>query len=164
MGFTGTPEINYAFNLGLEYKGVGFNVLFQGTENYTHYLNTQGVFNPLINNSNLSTHYLNNCWRPGQDNGNVLYPRLTSLASPNNYRPSSVWYADASFFKLRNCEVYYKFSASFLENMKMKDLKLYIKGENLLSVHNLPANIDPENTWGGYPALPGISVGASIIF
>jgi hypothetical protein len=48
--------------------------------------------------------------------------------------------------------------------MKMKDLKLYIKGENLLSVHNLPANIDPENTWGGYPALPGISVGVSIIF
>ncbi len=164
MGFTETPEINYSFNLGLEYKGVGFNVLFQGTENYTHYLNTQGIFNPLINNSNLSTYYLKNCWRPGQDNGNVLYPRLTSLASPNNYRPSSVWYADASFFKLRNCEVYYKFSAGLLENMKMKDLKLYIKGENLLSVHNLPANIDPENTWGGYPALPGISVGASIIF
>jgi TonB-linked SusC/RagA family outer membrane protein len=164
MGFTGSPQINYAFNLGLEYKGVGFNILFQGTGNYTHYLNTQGVFNPLINNSNLSTYYFENCWRPGQDNGSVLYPRLTSLANPNNYRPSSVWYSDASFFKLRNCEVYYKFPASLLESMKMKDLKLYVKGENLLSIHNLPANIDPENTWGGYPALPGISVGASIIF
>lgn len=164
MGFTGTPQINYSFNLGLEYKGVGFNVLFQGTGNYDHYLGTQGVFNPLINNSNLSTYYFENSWRPGQDNGNVLYPRLTSLANPNNFRPSSVWYADASFLKLRNCEVYYKFPTSILENIKMKDLKLYVKGENLLSIHNLPANIDPENTWGGYPALPGISVGASIIF
>lgn len=164
MGFTGTPQVNYAFNVGLEYKGVGFNVLFQGTDNYTHYLNTQGVFNPLINNSNLPTYYLENSWHPGQDNTNAIYPRLTSLASPNNYRPSSVWYADASFFKLRNCEVYYKFSENLLSKMKMQDLKLYVKGENLLSVHNLPANIDPENTWGGYPTLRGISVGASIIF
>ncbi len=164
LGFAGSPEINYALSLGLEFKGIGFNVLFQGTRNQTHYLNTQGVFNPLINNSNLSTYYLENSWRDGQSNENAIYPRLTSLASPNNYRPSSIWYADASFLKLRNCEVYYKFSSAALEKMKMKSLKLYVKGENLLSIHNLPANIDPENTWGGYPALPGISVGASVVF
>lgn len=29
MGFTGSPQINYAFNLGLEYKGVGFNILLK---------------------------------------------------------------------------------------------------------------------------------------
>lgn len=164
MGFTGTPEINYSFNLGLEYKGFGFNVLFQGIENYTHYLNTQGIFNPLINNSNLSTYYFENSWRPGQDNSNALYPRLTSLANPNNYRPGSIWYANASFLKMRDCEVYYKLPESVVESIKVKDLKLYVKGENLLSIHNLPANVDPENTWGGYPTLSGISVGASIIF
>ncbi|HHU95884.1 MAG TPA: SusC/RagA family TonB-linked outer membrane protein [Petrimonas sp.] len=164
IGYTGTPEINYSFNVGLEYKGLGFNILFQGVENYTHYLNTQGVFNPMVNNSNLSTHYFEHCWRPGQDNSEALYPRLTTLASPNNYRSSSAWYANASFLKLRNCEIYYKFQTGLFGLDKMKGLKIYAKGENLLSLHDLPANIDPENTWGGYPALIGISVGASVIF
>lgn len=164
LGFAGSPEINYAFNLGLEYKGFGFNVLFQGVSNYSQYLAVQGVFNPLINNSNLSTYYFENSWRPGQDNANAIYPRLTSLASPNNYRSSSIWYSDGSFFKLRNCEVYYKLPVSLSDKMNMSTLKLYVKGENLLSVDNMPANLDPENAWGGYPILPGISVGASIVF
>jgi hypothetical protein len=65
---------------------------------------------------------------------------------------------------LRHCEVYYKLPKSVLDKAKMQEVKLFVKGENLLSIDDLPANIDPENTWGGYPALPGISVGASIIF
>jgi len=164
MGYSGSPEINYSINLGAEYKGFGFNVLFQGADNYTQYLGTQGVFNPLVNNSNLSTHYMENSWHPGADNSNAIYPRLTSLASPNNYRSSSIWYADASFIKLRHCEVYYKLPKSVLDKAKMQEVKLFVKGENLLSIDDLPANIDPENTWGGYPSLPAISVGASIIF
>lgn len=159
-----SPEINYSFNLGLEYKGFGFNVLFQGTGNYTQYLGTQGVFNPLINNSNLSTYYNNNCWHPGQDNSNAIFPRLTSLASPNNYQSSSLWYKDASFLKLRNCEVYYKFPKKMLDKVHISDVKMFVKGENLLSFSKMPANMDPENMWGGYPILPAFSVGTSIKF
>jgi len=164
LGRAGSPEINYSFNLGLEFKGFGFNALFQGVGNYTKYLETQGIFKPLVNNSNLSTDYLENCWRPNVDNSNAIYPRLTSLASPNNYRSSSLWYADASFIKLRNCEVYYKLPKNVLDKLKIQSVKIYVKGENLLSIHNLPANVDPENTWGGYAILPAVSFGASIMF
>jgi TonB-linked SusC/RagA family outer membrane protein len=164
MGYAGTPEINYAFNFGLEYKGLGFDILFQGVDHYTVYLNNQGVFNPLVNNSNLSTYYNENCWHPGADNSNAIYPRLTSLASPNNYRSSSLWYKDASFMKLRHCEVYYKLPHSLLNKVKIEDFKIYVKGENLLSIDDLPANIDPENAWGGYPSLPAVAIGASIVF
>ncbi len=164
MGYAGTPEINYAFNLGLEYKGIGFNFLFQGASNYTQYLGTQGIFTPLVNNSNLSAHYMENAWHPGADNSNAIYPRLTSLASRNNYRASSIWYSDASFIKLRHCEVYYRLPQSLLSQVKIQEFKIYVKGENLLTFDNLPANIDPENTWGGYPIMPAVSVGASIVF
>jgi TonB-linked SusC/RagA family outer membrane protein len=159
-----SPQINYSFNLGAEFKGFGFNVLVQGTGNATQYLSTQGVFNPLVNNSNLSTYYLENCWRPGQDNSKAIFPRLTSLASPNNYQTSSLWYANASFIKLRNCEVYYKLPKRILGSAHMDEVKLFVKGENLLSINKMPANMDPENMWGGYPILPAISVGASIKF
>lgn len=164
MGYAGTPEINYAFNFGLEYKGIGFNLLFQGAANYTQYLGTQGVFNPLVNNSNMSSYYMENAWHPGADNSNAIYPRLTSLASPNNYRSSSIWYTDASFIKLRHVEVYYNLPQSLLSRVSIQNFKIYVKGENLFTIDNLPANIDPENTWGGYPIMPAMSVGASIVF
>lgn len=164
LGYAGSPEINCSFNFGLEYKGFGFDGLFQGVGNYTQYLGTQGVFQPLVNNSNLSTYYLENAWRPNQDNSKVIYPRLTSLASLNNYRSSSLWYADASFIKLRNCEVYYKLPKSVLNQLKIQSIKIYVKGENLLIFDKLPANKDPENIGGGYPILPAISFGASIMF
>lgn len=156
--------INYSFNLGAEFKGFGFNVLLQGTQSATQYLGTQGIFNPLVNNSNLSTYYLQNAWRPGQDNSKALFPRLTSLASPNNYQTSSLWYADASFIKLRNCEVYYKLSKRTIGLAHMNEVKIFVKGENLLSINKMPANMDPENMWGGYPILPALTVGASIKF
>ena len=164
MGYTGSPEINYAFNLGLDYKGFGFNLLFQGVSNYSNYMNTPGVLTPLVNNSNLSTYYLENSWRPDQDNSSALFPRLTSLASPNNYRSSSLWFFDASFLKLRNCEIYYKLPKKVLDNLKMEQLKIYVKGENVFSVDNMPSNLDSENYWGGYPTLPGFSLGASFVF
>jgi TonB-linked SusC/RagA family outer membrane protein len=164
MGYAGYPEINYSFNLGLEYKGLGFNVLFQGVGNYTQQLGVTGVFQPLVINSNLSSYYLANCWRPNQDNTNAIYPRLTSLYNANSFRSSTLWYADASFIKLRNCEVYYKLPKSVLDKLKIEAVKLYVKGENLLSIDKLPANTDPENIWGGYPILPAVSFGASIMF
>lgn len=159
-----SPEVNYSFILGTEFKGFGFNVLLQGTGNYTQYLGAQGIFNPLVNNSNLSTYYLENSWRPGQDNSNAIYPRLTSLASPNNYRSNSIWYADASFIKLRNCEVYYKFPKRIVDLVHTNEVKIFVKGENLLSLNKIPANMDPENMWGAYPILPAVSVGASVKF
>lgn len=127
-------------------------------------MNTQGVLSPLVNNSNLSTYYLENSWHPNQDNSNVLFPRLTSLASPNNYRSSSLWFYDASFLKLRNCEIYYKLPKNVVSNLKMEQLKLYVKGENLFSIDNMPSNLDPENYWGAYPTLPGFAFGASFVF
>lgn len=164
MGYSGPPEVNYAFNFGIEFKGFGLNCLFQGVANHTQYLGTQGIFTPLVNNSNLTTYYMENAWHPGEDNSNAIYPRLSSLENRNNFKGSSIWYHDASFLKLRNCEVYYKLPQTLLSHLKIQDFKLYVKGENLLSLHNLPNNIDPENTWGGYPIMPAISIGTSFVF
>jgi hypothetical protein len=149
--------------LGLEYKGFGFNALFQGASNYSQELSLSGVYTPLIGNVNLSKHYLENAWRAGGSNGDPLYPRLTSETNPNNYHPSSVWYSNVSFLKLRNCEVYYKLPQSLFSNIKVKDVKIYIKGENLLSVDNIKI-MDPEVVSTAYPTLKTISIGASVKF
>jgi len=164
MGYNSwTPEINYAFSLGMEYKGLGFNILFQGVGNYTKYLNLGSVYVPLVGNQNLSQHYYENRWIPGQDNSHAKYPRLTSEDNPNNYRPSSLWYADASFLKLRNCEIYYHMPASWFNKTFFKGMKIYVKGENLLTIDNIKT-IDPELASTAYPVCKAVNIGLSMKF
>lgn len=102
------PELNYSFNIGLEYKGLGFDALFQGVGHNTAYLSIPGIYQPLVDRANISKEYLEHCWMPDGSRPNAKYPRLTSVASPNNYRQNSIWLQDASFLKLRYLDVYYK--------------------------------------------------------
>ena len=52
IGYSTTaPEIYYSFHLGAEWKGIGVDVMFQGTGNYSAVLNTKSMFWPLINNT-----------------------------------------------------------------------------------------------------------------
>jgi len=157
------PKINYAFTAGLEYKGLGFNLLFQGTGKHTKFLYVPGVFRPMANNLNLSEHYWRNSWQPGGDNSNVLYPRLSTQQSVNNNRNSTVWLADASFLKLRNCEVYYKLPSSWSKKMHVKSARIYVQGENLLSFSAFDI-MDPENLGTNYPILKAVNLGIKVNF
>ena len=159
----GIPEINYAFNLGFEYQGFGVNATFQGVGNFYRPLDMAGVFKPISGNTNVSKYYLDNCWRPEQDNKQARFPRLSSQGSVNNNQNSDLWYANGSFFKLRNCEVYYNFPNKWLKNTFVSGTKLFVKGENLFSIDNFP-EIDSEVYWAAYPTLRSVSAGFSVSF
>ncbi len=161
-GSVGLPELNYAFNLGFEYKGIGFNAWFQGTGNYMANLrDVTGVWNVMSGNKNLSVDYYNNCWDVLGDN--ALYPRLSSQANTNNEQNSDVWYKSVHFLKLRNCEVYYKLPATVLSKLGMTAAKVYVQGENLLSFDNVDA-MDAEVLSTAYPTLKGVNVGLNLTF
>lgn len=161
MGYdTSTPELNYAFNLGLKYKGWGFNALFQGASRYTQYRGTTGVWYPLIDGANLSKEYYENCWDVCN---NPKYPRLTSQANSNNFRANSVWWKDISFLKLRNIELYYMLPETLISRVYLSQCKIFVKGDNLFTISNMK-ELDPENIGTGYPTLKGINVGVSLTF
>ena len=105
--------------------------------------------------------FYQNRWTP--DNVNAKYPALTSRSNPNNEEPSTLWYMDASFLKLRNCEIYYRIPESMFKRLNISELKLSIKGENLYTWNSNPG-IDPEMPRYVYPTLKGISAGVSINF
>lgn len=156
---TSVPEIYYSFDLGFEYKGLGFDALFQGAENYSANLNTKSVYKPLVDNTTISEHYYKNRWTP--ENVFAKYPRLTTESNDNNYRDNSIWIADASFLKLRNCEVYYKFPKSLLARLRMKSAKVYIRGIDLFSIDKIDIS-DPEVTGVSYPASRSVNIGFAI--
>ncbi|WP_205461965.1 SusC/RagA family TonB-linked outer membrane protein [Mangrovibacterium lignilyticum] len=155
------PEIYYSFNLGLEWKGFGVSALFQGASNYTAILNTQSIYRPLINNTNISEYYYDNRWT--QETPFSRFPRLTTESNANNTKTSSVWLADASYLKLRNCEVYYKLPVNFLSKIKMKSGKVYVRGVDLLSFDNIDIS-DPESIGVAYPMTRSLNVGFAFGF
>ena len=165
IGYSTTiPRINYAFNAGLEFKGIGANILFQGVSQFNRWddqLTEAGL--PLNRGRNIPIEYYENRWVPGLDNINAKYPALSSVDNPNNNQRSTLWLRDASFLKLRNVELYYRFPESTLRNFNLTGLKLSITGENLYTW--TPYNgMDPERSGFTYPSLRGISAGVSVIF
>lgn len=162
MGYNSTvPEVYYSFNLGFEWKGLGFTAMFQGVSNYTALLNTNSVYTPLVGNATISNYYYANHWTP--ENPNARFPRLTTEAVDNNLKNSSVWLADRSFLKMRNCEIFYKLPASFLGKMKMKTAKVYVRGVDLLCFDSIDLS-DPEAMGRSYPATRSVNVGLAIGF
>ena len=161
MGYDTTiPEINYSLNLGFRYKNFGFNALFQGAAHYTAYMGTTGVWVPMVDGANLSQEYLENCWDYSE---HPIYPRLTSETNNNNYRANSTWYKDVNFLKLRNCEIYYYLPETWMTKIKASQCRVFIKGENLMTLTNLPV-MDPENIGTNYPTLMGVNIGFSLKF
>jgi len=159
-GATDIPELNYGFNVGVEYKGFGLNAWFQGTGNYMKYL-PSAIWGGMSNNGNLSVDYYNNCWDVAGDN--ALYPRLTTQNNSNNSQASDVWYKPVHFLKMRNAEVYYKIPARVLSKISVAAAKVFVQGENLLSFDNVDA-MDAEVLSTAYPIFKGVNAGITLTF
>ena len=161
------PRINYAFNAGLEFKGIGVNILFQGAHQFNRWDDQRYPIDnsslPLIAGRDIPLEYYENRWVPGLDNINAKYPALSSESNQNNSQESNLWLRDASFLKLRNVELYYRLPASILRAINLSGVKLSVTGENLYTC--TPYNgVDPERSGFTYPSLKGISAGVSVIF
>lgn len=161
MGYNSTcPEIYYSFSLGLEWKGLGFSAQFQGVGNYTAILSGT-YYHPLVDNTTISNYVYRNRWTP--ETPNARFPRLTTETVDNNLQTSSLWLADRSFLKLRNCEVYYKLPSSWLNRFWVKNAKVYVRGVDLLCFDSID-QLDPEAMNNSYPTTRSIHVGLSVGF
>ena len=158
----GIPKLNYAFNLGMEYKGFGFNAWFQGTGDYMkNFMAVDGVWGVISDNRNLSKDYYNNSWDVLGDA--ARYPRFTTQTVINNQVSSTVWLQKVHFLKLRDCELYYKLPQSIFRKYNISGVKVFVQGQNLLSFDNVDA-MDAEVLSTAYPVMKAINVGLHITF
>lgn len=159
---TKAPEIYYSFHLGVEWKGLGVDAMFQGTGRYSAMLDTKSMFWPLINNTTISNHYFENRWTP--ENQNAKYPRLSAQSNANNYQNNTIWLADRSFLKLRNLEVYYRFPKSLIKKSRiLSNAKIYVRGVDLFCFDKIKV-ADPESYGATNPLTRSIIAGLTIGF
>lgn len=155
------PEVYYGFSLGAEWKGLGFNVDFQGIGNYTSYTTLTGLYRPMLNGNTISNYYYENRWTP--ENPNARYPRLTTETVQNNTQTSSVWLENGAFMKLRNCEIYYKLPHEVISKWHLNNAKVYVRGVDLFCWDHIK-QIDPASLNNGIPTTRSINIGLSVGF
>ena len=156
------PALNMGISFGVEYKGFGVNATFQGAAFQTKNIRyVDGVWGALSENRNLSQEYFNSCFDVA--GASAKYPRLSTTNVANNVQNSTIWYRNASWFKLRDCELYYKLPASLLNRVKVSEAKVFVQGQNLLSWGTVEA-MDAENLNTGYPVMRAVNMGLSVVF
>jgi len=152
IGYSPWPEVTYSFSGGFSYKGFDMNVLFQGTGNVSVSYASAAAY-PFTAQWGSAQEWHLERWTPeryaaGQP---INFPRveLSPLAG-HNYQPSSFWVQDASFLRLKNVEVGYKFSSKVLKKIGVNTMRVYLSGNNLITWKNMKYAKDPDSRelWG----------------
>ncbi|HNP94089.1 MAG TPA: SusC/RagA family TonB-linked outer membrane protein [Cyclobacteriaceae bacterium] len=72
-------------------------------------------------------------------------------------------FGDASFVRLKNVSLSYRFPSSLLQKTALQQARLYVQAQNLATFTNYQG-LDPENQSATLPPLRMITIGASITF
>ncbi len=161
IGGSSIPALSFGFGFNLEYKGIELSAAFQGRTGVTVNLLNSPLYQPLVNNGNISKTFLDReiPWTV-ETADKATMPRLTTLPNANNYRNSSFWLRDGSFLKLRDLTVAYTIPRKLT---RFADMKVYLQGTNLFSIDGIRF-ADPEQLGANYPAVRSYWVGVKFNF
>ena len=155
------PEFQFGFSLYMGYGGFEILADFQGVCGVTLSLLDSPLYKPLINNGNISATFLENEVPWTYDNRKTAtMPRLTTVSNANNHQPSSLWYRDGSYLKLRNLVLSYTFPKSML---KFADMKIFLQGNNVFSIDGI-GFADPQDISTLYPSMRSFLAGIKFNF
>ncbi len=171
IGYGPTPEVNYSFSLGFNWKNFEFSTLWQGVTNVSVYLKQSAVYAMYYGRTVQQWHmgrWTEERYLAGEE---ITYPRVLSLntMSPSfiDQNPlSTYWLYDASYLRLRNLEIAYNLRSERLKKVGISNARFYVNGSNLLTFSPMK-NFDPEAPSGVgtfYPAQKVYNVGFNIIF
>lgn len=165
IGHSGSiPEWYGSLQLGIEYKGLGIDLVFQGAAGISRQLNMSSVYRPLRNNTNVSMWYLEDKIRWTEQTKDIAnMPRLSTLDNANNYQASTQWQVDGRFLKLRNVNVYYNLPKKWISSMKMASCQVYVRGNNLFSLDHVPY-LNCESINANYQDLVSVYAGVNVKF
>ncbi len=105
---------------------------------------------------------------PFGQNLDSYYPR--PLFSGKNQITQSRYMQDASYMRLKNMMIGYNIPRDVVNRIKLQNVRLFVSGENLLTLTNMAKVMDPETAGVGrqggtvYPLSKTLSFGVSVGF
>ncbi|MFD2743141.1 SusC/RagA family TonB-linked outer membrane protein [Sphingobacterium populi] len=159
------PRFQYALNGSVSWKNFDLNVLFQGVQGRNIFINNWGIM-PFVQGSAPTTD-IRDRWT--EDNPSTTMPRIYfGWDSPQKFsRPSSYFLRNASYLRLKNLSLGYTFKKESLATIGLKNLRIFVSGDNLITWTNYPG-LDPERGGSGtfltYPQNKIYSFGVNVQF
>lgn len=164
--FNPVPDLSFGLNVELNYKNFDFQMFWQGVLGQDVYNNQkfQNDFWSVTDaGSNKGVRVLD-AWLPNV-NANSTIPMLTTNNKGDEGRASSYFVENGSYAKLRTLQIGYNLPNSLLEKLRMSKARVYVSGQNLLTIKSSSLTCtDPENPNWAYPIPTSVSFGLQLDF
>lgn len=143
-----TPKFYYGLNLSASYKGLDFSALLQGIGGHKRLIGSYMAY-AFYNGGQIQQWQVDNRWTVDNPNKWAEYPRLETLNMNNtNLQTSSYWMRDASFLRVKNVQLGYTLPESVSRKVGLRNVRVYLSGQNLFTFNSFYKGWDPENEIG----------------
>jgi TonB-linked SusC/RagA family outer membrane protein len=159
------PRYLFGINYGFKIKGLDFSMFWQGVGQRDVWLRGESV--EAFHNNNEGPVFDFHIDRWTSTNPNATYPRLTvGSESTNNAAKSDFWIQNGAYLRLKNIQLGYTFPNSLTKKVGIKNLRVFVSGQNLITLNQMTGGWDPETTayTGGriYPVAKITSIGINL--
>jgi TonB-linked SusC/RagA family outer membrane protein len=165
------PDFTGGFNLSVDWKGFDINMFWYTALGQESWMTLRRYDQPT---TNYTREVYEGAWR-GEGTSNK-YPRLTK--SDGNYNgnwktPSDLFVYDSSYGRLKTLTVGYTFPKKLTQKAKIENLRIYVMGENLITITDYPGyepEVGSSDTFGAgidrgvYPQPRSFTFGLNITF
>ncbi|WP_081867468.1 SusC/RagA family TonB-linked outer membrane protein [Hymenobacter sp. IS2118] len=135
------PDFTYGMNNTVSWAGFDLNLFIQGSQgNQIYNQNRYILESALYGNSNGSSRVLDRWTGPGTSND---VPRAVAGDPNGNLQVSSYYLEDGSYLRLKTLTLGYALPKSLTERIGGKQLRLYVSGQNLVTLTKY-TGFDPE--------------------
>ena len=159
------PAFSYGLNIDLTFKGFDLTMFWQGVAGVDVYNNQKfqtDFWSCTDAGSNKGSRLLG-AWTTGNTSSTI--PALTTNNTADEGRTSSYFVENGSYLKLRTLQLGYNLPASLLKKLLMSKARVYVSGQNLLTIKSSGLTCsDPENPNWNYPLPTSVSFGLQIGF
>ena len=144
---------SFSFNVVLKYKGFSLFVLAKGQTGAETYKSSNYYW---ASGSDKYSEVVRGRWTE-ETAKTATFPRLTTGSGSNNYRTSTFWLYDKSYFDIRRVQLSYEFNDNVCNALGMKDMSVNVAGSDLFRF--APNKDILELNVGGNPQFRNVVVG-----
>lgn len=145
QGYPNLPNTTAGLQFSVRYKNFNIGVFFQGSRNF----NVRAVAEAIRAFSSNLTSVHQQSWTPALGD-NARFPLLTFTPGISDplANPSTFWLIPGDFIRLKTAELGYSLPKRWVGALRMKDIRVYANGYNLLTWTKLSKlyQLDPEVT------------------
>jgi len=173
-----TPRYQFGLILNTAWKGFDVRVFFQGVAKRDYWQGSDYLFGAsgdgvwrAVGITAVDNYFRDETTWSVQHgyrvpNTDAYLPR--PLFSEKNLQPQTRYLLDASYIRLKNLQVGYSFPKGLTAKWGIRQLRVFLSGDNIWTGTRLPAQFDPETIGtlrgNGYPLSNTLSGGLSITF